>query len=76
MSKYEDVDLEAPDGIKLKAYLILQGAAEGREEEEAPTRPTVILLHANAGNMGHRLPIARVFYNSLKCNVFMLSYRG
>ncbi|KAJ3115405.1 hypothetical protein HDU96_000710 [Phlyctochytrium bullatum] len=37
---------------------------------------TLLYLHANAGNMGHRLPIANVFYYRLHCNVFMLSYRG
>ncbi|KAG0210405.1 hypothetical protein BGX33_004936 [Mortierella sp. NVP41] len=31
---------------------------------------------ANAGNMGHRLSIADVFYKKFGCNVFMLSYRG
>ncbi|KAJ3316261.1 hypothetical protein HDU76_001940 [Blyttiomyces sp. JEL0837] len=37
---------------------------------------TVLYLHANAGNMGHRLPIARLFHGRFRCNVFMLSYRG
>ncbi|KAJ3202703.1 hypothetical protein HK099_001766 [Clydaea vesicula] len=26
--------------------------------------------------MGHRLPIARLLYKLLKCNIFLLSYRG
>lgn len=30
----------------------------------------------DVGNMGHRLPLARVFWESIGCNVFMLSYRG
>lgn len=38
--------------------------------------PTVIIFHANAGNVGHRLPIAKLFYERMQCNVFMLSYRG
>ncbi|KAL7423268.1 bem46 protein, variant [Cryptotrichosporon argae] len=42
----------------------------------AKSRPTVVLFHANAGNMGHRIPIARKFAADLQCNVFMLSYRG
>ncbi|KAH8088148.1 Alpha/Beta hydrolase protein [Filobasidium floriforme] len=45
-------------------------------EDYAKSRPTVIMYHANAGNMGHRLPLARVFWESIGCNVFMLSYRG
>ncbi|CDS00328.1 uncharacterized protein SPSC_00827 [Sporisorium scitamineum] len=42
----------------------------------AAKRPTVLLLHANAGNMGHRLPLAAVFFKRFGCNVIMLSYRG
>ena len=42
----------------------------------AKSRPTVVLFHANAGNVGHRVPIARKFNADYKCNVFMLSYRG
>ncbi|KAI9204785.1 Alpha/Beta hydrolase protein [Polychytrium aggregatum] len=37
---------------------------------------TVLYFHANAGNMGHRLPISYLFYRCLNCNVVMLSYRG
>lgn len=42
----------------------------------ARSKPTVVIFHANAGNMGHRIPIARKFNTDLGCNVFMLSYRG
>ncbi|WWC89792.1 uncharacterized protein L201_004718 [Kwoniella dendrophila CBS 6074] len=42
----------------------------------AKSRPTVIFFHANAGNMGHRVPLARKFNVEYGCNVFMLSYRG
>ncbi|KAJ1498678.1 hypothetical protein HMI56_004846, partial [Coelomomyces lativittatus] len=37
---------------------------------------TVLFFHGNAGNIGHRLPIAKGLVQSLHCNVFMLSYRG
>lgn len=125
MPHYEDLTLDTPDGLKIKAYMILQGAGEGKEgmREQAVKRPTILFLHANAGNMvrcrattpsrmvhpareeaffwaarsplisfvsslfpsfrflrytpqGHRLPFAHIFYEKLKCNVFMLSYRG
>lgn len=39
---YEDLVLETPDGVKLRAYLLLLQDTPG---------PVVILLHANAGNM-------------------------
>jgi len=34
------------------------------------------MFHGNAGNIGHRLPIAKVLVNDLYCNVLMLEYRG
>ena len=34
------------------------------------------MFHGNAGNIGHRLPIARMLINYIGCNVFMLEYRG
>ncbi|PRQ70189.1 Alpha/Beta hydrolase fold [Rhodotorula toruloides] len=65
----EEVELSSADGTKVKAFVIL---ARDKPEE----RPTVLLLHANAGNVGHRLPIAKVFWSKMRCNVVMLSYRG
>jgi hypothetical protein len=48
-----------------------------KEEDKGPVSDTTVLyLHANAGNMGHRLPIAYIFWKRMKANVFMLSYRG
>ncbi|KAK9900016.1 alpha/beta-hydrolase [Cystobasidium minutum MCA 4210] len=78
MPKFEDLTLESPEKLKIKAYLILQGAGLSGEaaDDEVKKRPTVLFLHAIAGNMGHRLPFAHIFYEKLKCNVFMLSYRG
>jgi hypothetical protein len=35
-----------------------------------------MMYHGNGGNMGHRIPLARVFYVKLRCNVLMVSYRG
>lgn len=34
------------------------------------------MFHGNAGNIGHRIPIAKVLTKFLNCNVFMLEYRG
>lgn len=41
---FEDVSLETPDGVKIKAFLMLQRA-------KPELKPTVLLLHANAGNV-------------------------
>ncbi|KAI9184328.1 bem46 protein, variant [Blastocladiella emersonii ATCC 22665] len=71
---YEDVELRTRDGLRLHAYYIRPSVEDDADEEEK--RPTVLYFHANAGNMGHRLPIAFNLYHRLKANVFMLSYRG
>jgi fermentation-respiration switch protein FrsA (DUF1100 family) len=34
------------------------------------------MFHGNAGNIGYRLPIAKILSEQLKCNVLMLQYRG
>ena len=34
------------------------------------------MFHGNGGNHGHRIPLARVFYLKMRCNVLMMSYRG
>ncbi|KAL8731540.1 MAG: hypothetical protein Q9166_003386 [cf. Caloplaca sp. 2 TL-2023] len=34
------------------------------------------MFHGNAGNIGHRVPIAKVLEEKTGCNVFMLEYRG
>lgn len=86
---FEDVELTTPDFVRIKAYLMLQNG------DKPESRPTVVLFHANAGNVvrtiaaqasdssadplaeqGHRLPIAKVFYKKMRCNVLALSYRG
>jgi fermentation-respiration switch protein FrsA (DUF1100 family) len=34
------------------------------------------MFHGNAGNIGHRIPIARMFMQRMGCSVLMLEYRG
>ena len=34
------------------------------------------MFHGNGGNLGHRVPLAKVFYMKMRCNVLMMSYRG
>ena len=66
--EYENLYLDTPDGERLHAYLMLQESPEDKT--------TVFICHANAGNMGHRVPIAAKFYKSYGWNVFIFSYRG
>ncbi|KAJ2619279.1 bem46 protein, variant [Coemansia spiralis] len=71
MPHFDDIRLETPDKVLIRGYLIKQAT-----DEETKRASTLIYFHANAGNMGHRLPIAKRLYDALKCNIFMLSYRG
>lgn len=68
---YQEEILTTKDNVKIRSYIIPQ-----QDEKAAMNAPTIIYFHANAGNMGHRLPIAKVFWEKFKVNVVMLSYRG
>ena len=70
MPQYDEITLTTSDNVKIRAFVVLYRG------ERTEIRPTVLLLHANAGNVGHRLPIARVFALHMHCNVVALSYRG
>ncbi|VDM34475.1 unnamed protein product [Hydatigera taeniaeformis] len=57
--------------VVLKCFLILQ-----EDLTKRAVAPTVLFLHGNAGNIGHRLPIAKMLYDACGANVFLLEYRG
>ncbi|KAL1939240.1 hypothetical protein VTO73DRAFT_10043 [Trametes versicolor] len=86
---YLDLPLVTEDKVTLRCYLMMQrktlpihGAMRVEtddsetDEEFASRRPTVLMFHGNGGNLGHRIPLAKVFYVKMRCNVLMLSYRG
>ncbi|KAJ3174781.1 hypothetical protein HDU87_006897 [Geranomyces variabilis] len=54
----------------------LRHRTAGRVAGGKVANTTVLFCHANAGNMGHRLPIAKVFHTRFRTNVVMFSYRG
>lgn len=62
--------IPTPDGQKLSAFYIRAPPTTLRKNL------TVLMFHGNAGNIGHRVPIARMFVQSMGCSVFMLEYRG
>jgi len=67
---YEDLRIPTPDGESLAAYFI-------RPSNRARAiNTTVLMFHGNAGNIGHRLPIARMVEQHVDCSVLMLEYRG
>ena len=66
----DSIRLPTPDGEILHAYLLRPPSAPVRKNI------TLLMFHGNAGNIGHRLPIAKVLAESLGCHVFMAEYRG
>jgi len=63
--EYEDVYLQAEDGVKLHAWFV---------PAEHP-RGVVLLCHGNAGNISHRIESIQLF-NGLDLSVFIFDYRG
>ena len=58
------------DGTQLHLFLIKQPGEKSRKV------PTLLYLHGNAGNIGHRLINVQGLYTSIGCNVALLEYRG
>lgn len=69
MTDYEELLIPTPDGEKLSAFFI-----RAPIQRAIPT--TVLMFHGNAGNIGHRVPIANMLVDLIGCSVFMLEYRG
>lgn len=66
----EELMISTPDGETLSAFLI-------KPPNKSQARPiTILTFHGNAGNIGHRLPIAKVLGRDLRCTTLMLEYRG
>ena len=70
ITNFEELVIPTEDGEKLSAFYI-RGPPRSQNSDI-----TVLMFHGNAGNIGHRLPIARMLVNYIGCNVFMLEYRG
>ncbi|PGH27917.1 hypothetical protein AJ80_00467 [Polytolypa hystricis UAMH7299] len=71
ITDYEDLRIPTPDGESLAALFI----RPSRKLSQDPTM-TILMFHGNAGNIGHRIPIAQMLEETLNCNVLMLEYRG
>src|SRR5687768_5547169 len=70
ITDFEELVIPTDDGEKLSAFYI-------RAPRSSRYRNvTMLMFHGNAGNIGHRLPIARMIINYVGCNVLMLEYRG
>lgn len=63
--EYEDVFFKTQDGIELHGWFI----------PKADSYATLLYCHGNAGNVSHRVEIAKMF-NEKKMNFFIFDYRG
>lgn len=68
--EFEDVWLKTSDGLKIHAWFISAG------KEKVKDAPTILFCHANAGNIGLRLPNFASIVERLEANIFALDYRG
>lgn len=71
ITDWENLRIATPDGEKLSAFFI----RPSNRQHQKP-KMTVVMFHGNAGNIGHRIPIAQMLERSLDCNVLMVEYRG
>jgi len=67
---FENLFISARDGTQLHMFLIKQ------DSSSSSTAPTLLYLHGNAGNIGHRLVNVKGLYTAIGCNVAVLEYRG
>jgi len=70
ISDYDDLKISTPDGEVLSAFFIRPS------NKRLAKKLTIIMFHGNAGNIGHRVPIAKMLEENIGCNVLMLEYRG
>ncbi|KAF2683436.1 BEM46 family protein-like protein [Lentithecium fluviatile CBS 122367] len=69
IADFEELFIPTPDGESLSAFYI-------RANKQHARNATLLMFHGNAGNIGYRLPIAKILAEDLRCNVLMLQYRG
>lgn len=62
---YEDVEVEAADGVRLHGWYL-----------PGPRRAALLYCHGNAGNVSHRLPKLRALHDRLGVAILIFDYRG
>nr|XP_054755448.1 protein ABHD13-like [Lytechinus pictus] len=67
---YENLTIKTSDWVKISGVLFKQ------PPDRAARSPTILFLHGNAGNLGHRLFNAKMLYTVCHCNILLLDYRG
>lgn len=67
--EYEDVHMKTSDKLSIHAWFISAG-------KNSATAPTILFCHANAGNIGLRIPNFTQIVEKLGANIFAFDYRG
>ena len=67
---FESVFIKAKDKTRLHLFFVKQ------PPQLISEAPTLLFLHGNAGNIGHRLLNVKGLYSQLQCNICLLEYRG
>ncbi|XP_014667443.1 PREDICTED: alpha/beta hydrolase domain-containing protein 13-like [Priapulus caudatus] len=70
LSLYENIFIRSKDGVRVNMILLKQ------PENYCQLVPTIVYLHGNAGNIGHRLQNAKGLFTQCGCNVLLLEWRG
>jgi len=69
---FENLFIKSRDGTQLHMFLIKQVSSDNSHSRV----PTILFLHGNAGNIGHRLVNVRGLYQNIGCNIALVEYRG
>lgn len=73
--KYEQVEFQSADGIRLNGWFIPAEPPQPRNDTPINSGSTVLYCHGNARNISDCLDIIRIL-TELKLNVFVFDYRG
>jgi pimeloyl-ACP methyl ester carboxylesterase len=66
--RFENLEVRTPDGLTLRGFAVMPTSATPRH--------VIVYWHGNAGNAGHRTPIARLLAERTASTVVMMDYRG
>lgn len=77
---WSELSLTAADGVRLHAWLVRARPPptlpRGIADAFSAGAPTLVFFHANAGNLGLRLPNVAVLAIKARVNVLIFDYRG
>ena len=65
---YESIIVTTSDNVKLHGWMMLHPSSI--------SKPTILFFHANAGNIGMRIPLLKILFNDVDANIIIVGYRG